>query len=461
MFALVVNSGQAQEIWSLEKCIQVAWNNNLNLSNAELAIRSAHIAERTAKESRYPNLNLNSGANLNFGRSIDPTSNGFITENFLSNNLSISSGVVLFDGFRISHRIEQSKLDTEASKKDKAQMQRDIALGVANSYLNVLFAKENQRIAANTLNLDKLQLEQIKKLILAGTRPETETLDTEALIANDERQVIVAKNSLDIAMLQLKQAMLVEENFDVISPDNIQVETDADALQISEVYASALLNQESIKAAEIRKSSADLGIKLAKAQLYPSINIGGSLGTNYSNQGRRIDGYNDVVVNQDVFINGQSFVVGFPNKEPIISKNPYFNQFNENLSYGFGLSIQVPIYNNYQVKGSIENAKLQSQRSTNDLELAKQNLLTTVQQALADAKASKIAFAANQKAFDTQKRAYENTQKRFNVGAANSFELANQKARLDNTELNILISKYDYVFRSKVIDFYMGKQIKI
>lgn len=461
IIGIAPSKSAAQEIWTLEKCIKTAWDNNLNLANSDLATQASKIQERQAKEARYPTLNLSSGLNLNFGRSIDPTSNSFVAENFLSNNVSVNSGVVLFDGFRIRDRIKQSAFDTEASKKDKAQLERDIALSVASSYLNLLFAKENLTIATNTLAQSQQQLDQIKKMIGAGARAESEAFDSEALLASNERQMVIAQNNKDIALLQLKQLMLVEKDIDVVSPENLLVETDANMLQLDELFQSAILHQESLKAAELRSKSSELGVKLAQSQQYPTLSLGGSLGTSYSNKGIRIDGFNEEIINQNIIFNGQQVEIGFIQDVPLYSNNPYFNQFDENISYGFGLNLSMPIYNNYQIKGSIENAKLNSQRSQNDLELLKQNLRTTIQQALADARAARSTLAANEKALLTQRRAYENAQRKFDLGSGNSFELTNQKSRLDNAVLNVLVSKYDYIFKSKVIDFYMGKQIKI
>jgi outer membrane protein len=151
--------------------------------------------------------------------------------------------------------------------------------------------------------------------------------------------------------------------------------------------------------------------------------------------------------------------IGLPFAEPILTNTPYTDQFNENLSYGFGLNVNIPIYNNFSTRGSIERAKLNMKSSQISLEQEEQNLYLAVQQAHADAKAAKIALNSTKKSLDAQELNYNNAKKRFNVNAISSFELTNIKSLYDNARVNYLLAKYDYIFRTKVLDFYMGKPI--
>ena len=226
----------------------------------------AEIDQTQAKHNRYPNLNFSTGVNSNFGRSTDPITNTNVTQNFISNNVQLTSGVTLFNGFRISNTIKRSAIDKRASEYDLEQNKRDIALNVANSYLNVLFAQENLGIAQSQLETSLEQLGQTQKLIDAGVRPVNEALDIEAQIATNEQTVINAENSKEIALLNLKQLLRLDPDvsMELTAPDNVEVLSDPDLLTFTEVYNSALSAQYNIRAADLRVESAFLDEKIAK-----------------------------------------------------------------------------------------------------------------------------------------------------------------------------------------------------
>ena len=366
----------AQERWSLEKCIVHALEESLIIKDAELSIENSMINQKVAKSARYPSLNGSSSLSWNFGRSIDPTSNEFITTTFISNGLSLNTGVTLFSGNRVNNTIKQSDIDLRASKKDFEQARNDIALQVATAYLNVLFGQENLSNSIKQLDITMEQLDQTEKLIASGSRPANERLDIEAQVAIREQAVIANENTVDIAMLSLKQLLRLDPdlNMQLDVPENLEVFSDPELLTFSEVYVSALNTQKNVEASELRVASSEVGIKIAKSNLYPSLSFGGSLGTNYSNQGRRIIGTETVRQNQEVFFNDMPVVIGQDVEIPLVDKNPYLDQYDENLSYGFGFNLSIPIYNNFRNKANVEQAKLGAIQSRNNLEQVKDQI---------------------------------------------------------------------------------------
>ncbi len=461
---LISFSTQGQNLWDLRECIEHAVENNISIQQANLNVDLADIQLKQAKQARYPSLNANSGLSWNFGRTVDPTSNDFNTETFFANTISLNSGIMLFNGGRIRNTIKQTQIDREASMKDAQQMRNDISLQVANSYLNVLFAKENLSIAQNQYSLSLEQLNQIDKLINAGARPSNERLDLEAQLATQEQRIVQAENNLEIALLGIKQLLQLDPNanFEVENPgEAIQVTLDPELISLEEIYASALKTQLNIQSQELKNESALLGIDVAKSAYFPSLSFGGSVGTNYSNRGVRVDGFTDEIINQTIFINGNETTVGFPQSFPILSDNPYTNQLDENLSYGFGLQLNIPIYNNYSAKGNVERAKINALNTQLAGEQIKNTLKSNVQQALANAKAAKRQFDVSEKSVLAQNASFSNAQKRFDLGAINTFDYVNAKNQLDNAELNLLIAKYDYIFKTKVLDFYLGNPIRL
>jgi len=455
----------AQEQWDLEKCINYAWSHSLNLIQSEYNEQLETINLTQSKHARNPNVNGSAGLGLNFGRSLDPTTNDFLTRSFFSNQYSLSAGMTLFNGFRIRNQLKQSGLNLEAAQKDTEQLKRDLALDVASAYLNALFAQESMNTAQNVLNLSTEQLSQIDKLIAAGSRPRNERLELLAQIAMNEQDYITNENNLNIALLSLKQLMNynVETDIELVVPDEnaITLFSDPDLLTFNEVYQQALTNQPNIEAGAIRLRSAEMDVEIAKGNNYPTIAAGGSISSNYNNQGRRIDGFENVVNETDIIFNGQSTTVGFPGTNAITSKNPYFNQLDENLGYGVGVNVNIPLYNNYQTKAQIERAKLNVLNTESQNELLNQRLKTSVQQTLADAQTAKKAFEASKKSVEAQQAAFQNAEKRFELGAINTYDYILAKNQYDNAEIRVVIAKYDYIFKTKILDFYLGRPLTL
>lgn len=453
----------AQDVWNLERCIQHAIQNNIDIQQGRLSIEQANINHKVATHSRYPSLSAGTNLGLNFGRTIDPTNNEFITQSFLSNSLSLNSNVTVYNGGRIKNSIEQAEVNQESANYTVKQSERDIALLVANVYLSTLFAEENLKNAYAQLELTNEQYKQVETLINAGVRPANELLDLDAQVARGEQSIIAQQNAVTISMLNLRQLLMLETGYQMIldRPSDVDIISDADVITFDEIYKSALDNQPGIRAAELDMRSAQLGEKIAKSGLYPAVNFFGSLQSNYSNRGQRLD---EVIVTTSdipVVIDGMPSILTFPGQEAITSDNPYINQIDENISYGFGLGVNIPIYSNYQVTAGVERAKLNTMSSALNIERQKNTLKTDVQQALADAQAASKSYQAAQKSSDAQRAAYNNATKQYELGAINSFDFVNARALLDNTNISLIIAKYDYLFKAKVVDFYMGRPISL
>lgn len=453
----------AQDVWNLERCINHAIQNNIEIQQGRISVEQANINHTAAKHSRYPSLNAGTDVGLNFGRSIDPTNNDFVTQSFLSNRLSLSTNVSLYNAGRINNTIKQAEINQESANYTVKQTERDIALVVANTYLNTLFAQENLKNAEAQLELTREQYNQVEKLINAGVRPANELLDLDAQLARGEQSIITQENAVTISMLNLKQQLMLDPDYQIIleRPKDVDIVSDADIITFEEIYSSALNNQPAIRAAELDIRAAEIEEKIAKSALYPSVSLGGSLQSNYNNRAEQFDGFMPTVTDIPVGIDGQPAILSLPGQEAVTSDNPYINQIDENLSYGVGLGVNIPIYNNYQTKANIERAKLNTTSAALNIERQKNTLKTNVQQALADAKAASKSYQAAQKSRDAQRAAYDNATKQYDLGAINSFDFVNARALLDSAEISLIIAKYDYLFKAKVVDFYMGRPISL
>lgn len=460
--SFVAGTSHCQEVWSLERSVTHALKNSIGILQSDIATSNAEIDLEVAKQARYPNLSAGTNLSWNFGRTIDPTSNSFITETFFSNNYSLGSGVLLYNGSRIKNTIKRREIDLKATQADAQQVAQDLSLTVAISYLNVLFALENIDISEKQVQLNSQQLERTNKSISAGILPAAERLSLEAQLAQSEQGVIVAKNTYDIALLQLKQYLRLDASTDITVevPQNVDVETNPDLLTLDELLAKTIGNRYDLKAATLRAEASELDVTLAKSGYYPTISLFGNLGTNYSNQAREIVGFESETVDTEVTFNGNPVTFSQTFDSPLFGRPGFGTQLDNFLSYGFGVGVNIPIYSNGVNKANVARAKLGIEGQRLQKQQLVENLKANLQQSLSDARAAKKTLEASDKSIAAQKAAFDSVTKRLDIGAANSFEWETQKTQLENLEIQRLTNKYDYLFKVKILEFYLGKKLK-
>ncbi len=464
LLSLTVINTQAQEVWSLEKCIEYAQKNSISVKQAEAGIRDSELLLKLDKSQRLPSVNGSIGGGMQFGRTIDPTTNQFRTENTTFNTYSLSANATVFNGNRINNSIDQSEINLKAAMLDAEATQYDLALQIATAYLNILLAEEQLENARNQQELSQEQLEQTDKLIRAGTLPSNERLNIVAQIARDQQAIIQAENSVAVNYLSLRQLLELDPsiNMTIQRPDiEVPTDTDPDIYNAREVYSTALGILPAIRAGDLRVESANLGVDIARSGLFPSLTVGGSLSTNFSDRGRRLDGVRDVVDFIPVIIEDQTVNVGFPGQEAITSPNPYFAQLGDNFGQSLGITLSVPIFNRNQNRVNIERARLNVISAELQNRQTKQQVQTNVQNAVANAKAAKRSFDAAQLSVDAAEAAYRNAQKSYDLGAINTLEFTTARNTLDQAQVELIRAKYQYFFNLKVVDFYLGKPLKL
>lgn len=453
-----------QEVWSLEKCIQHALDNSLSLKQSVLSLDEATISKRMANQGRMPTVDGSTSYNLSFGRRVDPTTNDFINRSFGNQGFSVSSGVMLFNGGRITNQIKRADLGKQAAQLDVDQMKNDLSLEVALAYIQILFAQENLTNAQKSYDLIQSQIEQIDRLIDVGNRPKNARLDLIAQSAQNEQLVVAAENNIEIAYLTLKQLLQLDDTFElaVEAPDiSVPTEYEIEAAATQDIYNQALGWQPSIKAGELRRQNAEVGVAIARTDMIPSLSFGGSIGSNWSSSARDQIIIGTQLVGQDAFLNGEPVSLQFESPTFNTSKINYPDQINQNLGYGFGISLQVPIYNQGRSKANLDLAKLDVVRSDIANKQVKNQLKTDVQRAVTDAKAARKQYEAALRTAEATGAAYADTEKRFNLGVANNFEFITAQNNRDQADVDLIIAKYDYIFKAKVLDYYQGKRITL
>ncbi len=457
----------AQETWSLEKCITQAQQNSRLVKQSQIQIKNAQLAKKQDQLSRYPSVNAGSNLGLNFGRSVNPSTYTFENTTTSFNSWNLNANATLYNGGRINNQIKQSETDVKAAQADLENSAATISLQVAQVYLQILLNDEQLANAKKRIQTTQSQLDRAERQIKAGSIAPTAKYDLVAQVARDEQNIVTASNNLEISYLNLKNLLELSPDLDFkIERPTALVPSGAnpDASLFKAVYAQALGSQPQIRAADLRIKSAEIGVKIAEAQLLPTLSVNGNLGSNFSSsildftKGKPISN----VVNQTVVINGVDQVVGFKQISVTdVPKKPYFEQFGDNFGQSLGLNLSIPIFNGLSRQIGVQRQKLNVESQMLTLEREKQQLKTDVQNAIASARAAKKSYEATQKTFEAQKNAFEATEKRFQIGNANGFELTQAKNNLDTAERDVTVSKYDYIFRLKIVDFYEGKKITL
>ncbi len=267
-------TAQAQDTWSLERCIQYAKDNNITVKQAQANVRTAMLSERQAKASRLPNVSASANVGEQFGRTIDPTTNQFSTVATSFNSLGLNAGITLFSGGLINHSIKQAGWDLKAAHADADQLENNLGLQIASAYLSILLGEEQTENAQKRISQTQEQLNVTTKLIEAGTLPMADKYNILAQLAQGEQAAVQARNSVELSYLTLKQLLQLEPDFDLqIERPEVPIPADAnpDALTLSPVYQTAMGTQPNIRSADFRIKSAQEGIAIAKSGYYPTV----------------------------------------------------------------------------------------------------------------------------------------------------------------------------------------------
>lgn len=454
----------AQGAWSLQKCIDYAIENNISVKQNELNAELAKDNYHQSIANMLPSLNAGASHAYNWGQRIDPFTNQFATNRVRSNNFYLGSQVTLFSGLQLQNTLQQNSLNYLAGKYDVEKMKNDIALNVATAYLNVLFAQELNQVAKTQKQITEIQLERTQKLVDAGTLPLGSVLDIQAQLASDELNEVNTQNQLQMALLALSQLLNLEteKNFSIEKPVIEMPANPALAESAEQVFQYAVKNQPSVKSAETRVLSADRGVKIAKGSAYPTLNMSGSIGTGYSGLSRKVVGYEP----------GTPGIIGYTADTvpvysvsssiiPITERTPFGEQLKNNTNENLGFNLNIPIFNGWQSHNAISRAKIAKQNAEYALKLTEQSLRQTIEQAHIDAQSALKQYYATQKTVDALNQAFDYAEKRFNAGALNSADYNTAKNRLANAQSDLLRNKFNYIFKSKVLDFYMGKPITL
>ncbi len=433
LFICSTGTLKAQEVWSLQKCVEYALENNIQIKQQALNTDYNENLLDQAKSNRLPNLNAGVSNNFSYGRSLN-NNNVYEDVNSAQLNGYLSSNLTLFNGFILQNTVEQYKLDLQATMQDLQKAKDDLILNVAASYLEILFAEEQLKISEAQIEVTQQQINRTKQLVDAGSLARGALLEIEAQLAREELQQVNNQNNVQLAYLNLYQLLElpIEKSFKVKEPVLPEIKADVTMDNSFDVFKTAVQLRPEIKAAQLRVESAKRQLEIAKGNLWPSL----SFGANYNNQ------YFNIISSE-------------------IPQLTFKEQLKSNGRYGFGFSLNIPVFNRFQVRNGIDNAQLQIQDYAYQLQSARNVLRKDIEQAYTNALAALNRYIASEKAVSSNQEAFRYTEEKFNVGMVNSVEYNQSKNNLTTAQSELLQSRYEYIFRTKILDFYNGKTIEL
>ena len=456
--------GNAQLVHlSLSQAVDIALLHNLTVKSYEVSLKNAELSYQQAKFNQLPSLGGNINQAASFGRSLNPFTNGFDSRNINFNNVGLNANVLIFNGGQLKNTVLQNEFALKATQQDLQSMRENIALQVVLSYLSILNAEDQLSIAKAQTEITKLQIDRTQKLVSAGTLAVSNVLDLKAQLANEESNVVSFQSSLDINKLTLQQ-LLNDSSIQAFDLQRIQVpvpSSKAYDVSVNEVYAKALEIQPLVRAADFRVQGAAKSVDVAKAFRLPTLSMSGSWSANQSNALRTIELLGTQTVNLgSVAIGGINYPVS--TTQPKYGEGAtvgYFDQLNNTQNKVISLNLNIPIFAKYANRTRIMQAGLQKENAEIEAERARLTLRQNIEQAYVNMLNAANKYEASAQQVSALEESFRASESRFNAGTIDFVSYNLQKTNLDKARLGLIQVKYDYVFRTKILDFYQGKSL--
>ncbi|MDE3184543.1 MAG: TolC family protein [Bacteroidota bacterium] len=462
VFATFALFASAQQRLTLKQAVEIGIKNNIDVLQSDLLMQKAGINLKQSKEYRLPDLNASLNHGKNFGRSIDPFTNGYIDQKVGYANYSASSNLLLFNGFALQNQIKANKLGYEASKEELQQAKDNLTINIILAYLQVLSAEEVLKQSQDQVTVTQKQVERLDILNKSGAILPADFFDMKGQLATDQVAISDNKANLETAKLNLVQLLNIPYHKDLelekIPAENFNPDYSGTP---DEIYKTALQQFAQVQAVKLRTQSAEKNIRSIKGQLFPTLSLGGSVNTNYSS-----------VATREYFVNStenpsSNYVTVSGTQYPVIVKQDIYtskkisfgNQLSNNLFEAVNVGLTIPLFNNGRIRNQVKMAKLELKNS----QYLEQNTKTQLQQSIERAYVNLTSAADKYKLLQDQVSAFAESFRtaeiRFNAGAITSVDYLIAKNNLNRAQYNLITAKYDFVLREKVLDYYGGKPL--
>ena len=420
-----------QEKWDLKQCIDYAIEHNLTIKQKEASRDQNKVKLNTAQWSRLPNLTGNASHSFNFGRSLQ-ADNTYQSVNSQNTTFGLNTNVPLFTGMRIPNNISLAKLDLKAAVEDLNKAKEDISIQIASSYLQVLFNEELAKVAHEQVAMSKEMLVQKEEFFKNGKASEAEWYEAKARVEQDQLSAVQADNNLQLALLDLSQLLELPspDNFSIVSPDINGSELLNQLETPDAIFSQAILTKPGIKAAQYRLAGAAHNIKIAKSAYFPQLSLSAGLSTNYFNMSGRSNG-------------------GFG------------SQLQDNFSQFVGFQLSVPLFNRLNTRNQTRLARIQQTTLSWQLEESKKSLYKEIQVAYYNAIGAESRYQSSQSAEESAKVSFELMKEKYANGKATATAYNESRTNWMKMISDHIQAKYDYLFRTKILDFYKGIPLQL
>ncbi len=455
-------TGQAQsKKWTLEECVRYALENNITVKLSELDVKNAEIDKRGALGNYLPSVNGNASHSWNIGLNQDVTTGILRNQTTQYSSVGINAGVDIYKGLQNQNTMRKAKLSIIASHYQLLKMQEDISLNVASAFLQILSNKEDLKVKKEQLAIDEKRFARSEEMVNAGTIPRGDLFDLKATVATDKQNIAVSENNLLISKLSLAQLLQLKEfaDFDVVDDTNVMDENNILAQSPIEIYNKAKETRTELKLAQTNLEIAEKNVAIAKGAYQPTLSAFYSFNTRAS--------YSDIIVgstpnttnptSQIGYVQGTNQAVLQDNYIPVLGKaDPILDQFKDNKGQSFGFQLSVPIFNGFSVRNNVERNKVSLEKSKIDLEQKSLDLQRNVYTAFTDARGALNTYESATVTLEARQQAYNYAKEKYDVGLMNSFDFTQAQTLLTNAQSDVIRTKYDYMFKIKILEFYFG-----
>ncbi|MBK0370270.1 TolC family protein [Flavobacterium agrisoli] len=428
--------GQTKQ-WTLEECVKYAIDHNISIKLSDLDTQSAEINKKDAFGNFLPSVNANASHSWNVGLNVNPVTNIAATSTTQYSSMGAGVGVDIYKGLQNQNTMRKQKLALIASQYQLTKMQEDVALNVANAFLQVLFNKQNLKVQQEQLAINQKQYERSDEMVKAGSIPRGDLLDVKATVATSQQNVINAENTLLISKLSLAQLLQLKEfaNFDVVDENTLQDENNILEKTPMDVYARAKETRTELKIAQTNLEIAEKNVKIARGAFQPTLQ-------GFYNINTRISYADQISIENGTVVSSPA--------------PPFWNQFADNKGQAFGFQLSIPVLNGFSVRNNVERTKVDLERSKIDLEQKELDLQRNVYTAFTDAKGALKAHESAIVALEARQEAFNYATEKYEVGLMNSFDFNQAQTLFTNAQSEVLRTKYDYIFKIKILEFYFG-----
>lgn len=460
LFLLAAFSSPAQKsTYTLEQCIETALRSNIQVRQSGLQVEAAAVARQQAKASLLPNLNGSVTHGINQGRSIDPFTNTYIDQTINYASYALGSGLVLFNGGSLQNSLRQTSLAYQASRLEAQQVKDNLSLSVILAYLQVLSNEDLVTQSLQQVAVSQKQVERLEVLHRQGAISPPQLYELRGQLKEDE--LVVVNNRTALASSRLALAQLMNIPYD--SAMRVERMGMEDLLYpypktAAELYNSAVNHLAGVKAADLRRRSAEAAVRSVRGQAYPAVLLSGNLNSNYSSAASR-----DILLNSTeaptadyILINGSKVPVITRQNNYSSEKIAYGSQVRNNLFSNVGLTLRVPILNGMQTRNRVRLATIDLKNVELAQEQTQVQLRQQIEQAHLDMTNAWERYKTLVDAVAAYGEAFRAAEIRFNSGLGTSVDYLVAKNRLDRANLNLVVARYEYALRRRVLDFYAG-----